>query len=53
MKVRRHFSQISNCGIGGWCILRLFVGGFWGDPGLLYTLDLMVHVVYLVKHYPS
>ena len=53
MEVRRQFHHISKCGIGGWCILSLVGGGFWGDPGLLYKIDLTVHVVDLVEHYPS
>ena len=52
MDIRMTFHHIVNCGIGGWCFLRLINGGFLGAPKLLQTLDVTVHVVDLVGHYP-
>ena len=52
MEVRRHFFHINNCRIYGWHILSYILGGFVGVTGLLQTLDVMFHVVYLVEHNP-
>ena len=53
MEVRRHFYHISNCGLDGWHTLSFIRCGFVGVPGLLQTLDVMVHVVELIERFPS
>ena len=40
MEVRSNFWKIANYRLGCWCILRLFRGGFVGDPEILKKLIL-------------
>ena len=52
MEAIRICYHINKCILGGWFILSFFSGGFVGTPNLLQTLDIAVHVVYIVEHYP-
>ena len=49
MEVRSNCYQIIKFILGGWCILRLVGGGFVGALDLLNTLDIMVHVEYILE----
>ena len=52
MYTKRKSYHIIKCELGGLCILNLFEGVFFGDHGIQQTLDVVVHVLYVVGKYP-